>query len=331
MKDKYSHRERIQIIIRGEKPDRFAASAWRHFLHLESDLNKFVGVMLDFQKKFDWDFMKINPRACYHVEDWGTKADWSTDECTKHRLYGFPVDKIEDWDKIEVLPPDTPALAEHLTAISMIRKETGPDLPLFMTVFNPLGVARHLVDSKEKLIEHLNQDPDRVNTALENIARTFEQYVPKIIDAGADGLFYATVEWGTFDVLTFEQYEKFSKPYDLRILKATGADAINLLHVCKSNNFLKELADYPVQLVNWDTSDPTNPNIDDAFGFLDNKTVIGGLDHRGWLQHGTPSEVATEVGKIKERMQGRRFIFGPGCTMPPEVPFANLQAVRENL
>jgi uroporphyrinogen decarboxylase len=331
MRDKYSPRERIQMIMEGEKPDRFAASAWRHFLHLETNLEKFVGVMLDFQKRFDWDFMKINPRACYHAEDWGTKAEWSTDECVKHRLYGFPVDEIEDWDRIQVLPPDTPVLTEHLKAVSRIRKATGPDLPLFMTVFNPLGVARHLVDSKEKLIEHLNKDPDRVNNALEKIATTFEQYVPKIIDAGADGLFYATVEWGTSEVLTFGQYEKFSKPYDLRILKATGADAINILHVCQSNNFLKELADYPVRLVNWEANDPTNPSIENAFGFLGDKTVIAGLDHQGWLKHATPSEVATEVGKIKERMEGKRFIFGPGCTMAPEVSIANLHAVRENL
>ena len=82
--EKYSHLERIQMIIAGERPDRHAASCWRHFFHMEHHAEGTAEAMLGFQKEFDWDFMKINPRADYHIEDWGLTQAWSHDEYKKH-------------------------------------------------------------------------------------------------------------------------------------------------------------------------------------------------------------------------------------------------------
>ncbi len=331
MADRYSHRERVQMIMAGEKPDRFAASAWRHFYHKESTAEGLAEAMLDFQKRFDWDFMKINPRASYHAEDWGNKYDWSNDEFKKHRNIHFAVNSTTDWDTIDVLPAGTPVLTEHLKAIEIIKKSSDPELPLLMTVFNPLGIARYLAGGIDKILEYINSEPQRVSTALENITVTFERYVTEIRNAGADGIFFATLEWGSADLLTYDQYEKFGRRYDLRILNATGNNSLNILHVCGSNNYLKQLSDYPVKLFNWDACDPTNVNIERCFEFLENKTIIGGLDHKGWLWHGKPSEIAVEMGKIKEKMAGKRFIFGPGCSIDAKIPFENLDAVRRNL
>jgi len=331
MTNTLSHRERVETIIAGENPDRMAASVWRHFFHKEATAEGLADAMLDFQKRFDWDFMKINPRASYHVEDWGNRLEWSTDEYQKHVKTEFAVKTIDDWDKITPLPPTSPVLAEHLKAIRLIKKVSDPELPLFMTVFNPLGIARYLAGSKEKLLEHLAQDPNRVRQALENITVTFEQYTAEIRNAGADGLFYATLEWASTDAIPCEQYHTLCRPLDLRIIKSAGDDALNMLHVCTSNNYLKELSDYPVPLINWESHDPTNVNLDNSFAFLQDKTAVGGLDDRGWLWHARPDEIAHELTRIKDRMAGRRFIFGPGCAIDPEIPYENLQVVRDNL
>ena len=84
MTDKYSHRERLQHVLNGQEPDRFAASFWRHFYHKEHFAEGTAEAMLDFQKRFDWDFMKINPRADYHIEGWGFRQKYSHDELVKH-------------------------------------------------------------------------------------------------------------------------------------------------------------------------------------------------------------------------------------------------------
>ncbi len=329
--NKLSHRERLKMIIKGEKPDRAAWSIWRHFFHREVNLDNFAEAMVEFQKIFDFDFMKINPRASYHVEDWGNRLEWSTDEFQHHKKTYFTVNDINDWEKIEPLPINSPVLAGHLEAISKIKKKSDPELPLFMTLFCPLGIARYLCGSKEKLLSHLRKDERKVLTALEHITQTFEKYTAEIRNAGCDGLFYATLEYASSDTMTFEQYNKYGRPNDLRLLKAAGDDALNILHVCHSHNYLKELADYPVQMINWDSSDPTNINLDDSFDYLGDKVAIAGLDDKGWLWHSRPNEIKHEIARIKERMSGKRFIFGPGCAIAPEIPYENLEAVRMSL
>jgi len=331
MNDKFTPRERIEIILKGEQPDRFAASLWRHFFHLESSAEKMAEAMIDYQNKYNWDFMKINPRASFHAEDWGNRFDWSTDQFANHTHTAYAVNDPEDWDKIDVLPTTAPILADHLKAINLIRKKCGPDLPILMTVFNPVGIARRLVGDRDKFLEHLINHPEKVTGAIERITETFENYVPEIRNAGADGLFFATLNIACTGAMPYEQYNSFCRPYDLRILKAVGDGALNLLHVCEGSNYLRELSDYPVSLVNWDASDSTNSNLQDSFGFLGDKTAVGGLDHTGWLLNGTPDDVKREMNKIKEQMAGKRFIFGPGCAIDARVPHENIMAVIENL
>jgi len=331
MIDKYSHRERVRMIMAGEKPDRFAASVWRHFYHRETSAENLSEAMLDFQKKYDWDFMKINPRASYHVEDWGNRMEWSTNEFEKHRKVEFAVKKIDDWDKIDILPTESPILSEHLRAVELIKKKSDRELPLFMTIFNPIGIARYLVGDKNKLLEHMAEAPDKVSGALERITVTFEKFAAETRQAGADGLFYATLEWASSDLMTCEHYENLVRPLDIRIIEAAGDDALNILHVCGSNNYLRRLSDYPVHLINWEANDPTNINLDDAFDFMGDKTVVAGLDDRGWLHYSKSREIAHEISRLKEKMSGKKFIFGPGCAVDPHIPAENLMTVRENL
>lgn len=332
-KDKYSHRERIQMIIAGERPDRFAASFWRHFFHMEHHADGTAEAMLTFQKRFDWDFMKINPRADYHVEDWGLTQHFSHDEFKKHTKSNFPVSTADDWLKIRPLEPTAPVLAEHLAVVSKIRRGTDRELPILMTVFTPLAIAGRLVENRATLVGHLRKDPDKVEAGLRAITQTFARFASELRNAGADGLFYATTQWASNDTITWEEYQRFGVPFDLEVIQATEDDAINLFHVCSSHNYLKELAgiDYHCQLYNWDSDDPTNTPLDKAFDLLPGKTLVGGIDQRGWLVKSRPDEVAHSVDKLKGAHDSSRLIIGPGCSMPPETPMENLQAIRERL
>lgn len=328
-----SHRERIAKILAGEKPDRFAASFWRHFFHLESTAEGLAEAMVGFQRQFDWDFMKINPRADYHIEDWGFTHEFSRDEFTKHRKTFFPIQSEDDWEKIQPLTMTSPSLAEHLKAISLIRKQVGPDLPILMTVFTPLAIAGRMLSDKRMLAEHLRKHPEKVIPALRAITATYREFASEIRNAGADGLFYATTAWASEDMLTWEEYVRFGLPYDLEVVGGTGADALNLFHVCASSNYLKRLAgfNYHAAMYNWDDADPTNPTIDQGIGFLHGKAIVGGVDYRGWLIRCDASEVGYLVDKLKNQSDPSKLIIGPGCAIDPATPAANLKAIRERL
>ena len=321
------------MIIAGERPDRHAISFWRHFFHMEHHAEGTAEAMLAFQKRFDWDFMKINPRADYHVEDWGLKQEWSKDEFRKHRKYDFPIINPEDWSKIKPQPMTSPVLAEHLKVVSMIKKKSDPELPILMTVFTPLAIAGRLVEDRATLLKHLHDCPELVEPALRAITDTFKAYASELRNAGADGLFYATTQWASSDTLTWDEYRRFGVPYDLEVIRATESDAVNLFHVCSSNNYLKELSEinYHCALYNWDSDDPTNLPLDKADGLLKGKVMVGGVDRNGWLLEGDPEEVGHKIEEIKERFAPERLIIGPGCSVPPEVPMDNFRAVRDKL
>lgn len=331
--DKYSHRERIEMILAGEKPDRFAASFWRHFFHLENNAEGTAEAMVRFQKELDWDFIKINPRADYHVEDWGLTQAWSHNEYEKHRKLSFPIRQIEDWDRINVNGLNAPVLAEHLKLVSLVRKGVGKEVPILMTVFTPLAIAGRMVSDRQMLADHLRQEPKRVHRALKAITDTFAAFVVELRNAGADGLFYATCQWASSDLITWEEYQEFGIPYDLEVIEACDEGALNLLHVCDSNNYLSRLAeiDYRCRLCNWDSLDETNLSIADGVELLTPYTLVGGVDQGGWLQHGSPDDVVRRLEQLKADNSSSRLIIGPGCSIPPEVPLDNLRAIRESL
>jgi len=330
--DKYSHKERLQMILAGEKPDRFAASFWRHYFHREHDARGTAEAMLEFQKMFDWDFMKINPRADYHTQDWGLKIEWSRDEYQKHKKNNFPVREPDDWLKIKPNDLATPALAEHLQTVSLIRRGSDDELPLLMTVFTPLSVAGRLVEDRQTLVEHIRTEPELVEKALRAITDTFKAFVAELRNAGADGIFYATLQWASSDMLTWEEYQQFGLPYDLEVITAAEDDAVNLLHVCSGNNFLEQLSgfDYKSSMYNWDSADKTNLSLEDAYDKLPGKTLVGGVEENGWLLRDRDT-VEKNISKLLQQHDPQRLIVGPGCCIPPETPAENLKFIREKL
>ena len=98
------HRERVLATLRGEEVDRPPISMWRHFFPQETSSEGLAEAMLGFQRRYDWDFMKVNPRASYHAEDFGLR----------------PVLEPDDWLKLEVLDPEQGVLGEHLQALDAI-------------------------------------------------------------------------------------------------------------------------------------------------------------------------------------------------------------------
>ncbi len=332
-RDKLSHRERILTICRGDQPDRYAASFWRHFYHLESTAEGTAEAMLNWQRLFDWDFMKINPRADYHIEDWGLKQSYSRDEFTKHVKTSYPIRKPEDWIKINPLPMTAPSLAEHLKVVTLIRKRSDRELPILMTVFTPLAIAGRMVQDNQMLADHMRAHPELIHSALRAIAQTFQAFVAELRNAGADGIFFATTQWASSDLITWQEYEAFGIPYDREVIEASEGDSLNLLHVCASNNFLEPMVqlNYPAQMINWDGSDPTNLPLDLAYEVITDQAMVGGVDYNGWLLKGNPDEVAYLTDQLKENNQPSRVIIGPGCSIAPETPLANLQAIRDRL
>jgi uroporphyrinogen decarboxylase len=326
MSEGMTHRERFAAALQGREVDRPPISMWRHFYTQESDLESLAAAMLGFQRRFDWDWMKVNPRASYHVEDWGVKLRYEGDR--PPTVTATPVKKPADWLRIEPLPPDRGVLGEQLRALELIAKGLKGKVSFLMTVFTPFSIASRLVSSEEAFLRHVREHPEKVRYVLDVVTETFIRFSKAAMERGADGLFYATTVWATADRMPLAEYERYARPSDLRLLAGLPRGGTHMLHVCKDHNFLPALKDYPVAIFNWDARGVANPSLADGKTLVGRKAVAGGLPHKQDLVAAKPSALASEVRGMRVAKGTRGWMLGSGCTFPPEAPVRNLSAIR---
>ncbi|MPZ13313.1 MAG: hypothetical protein GEU73_02600 [Chloroflexi bacterium] len=320
--------ERIDALRRGEPTDHSAWSLWRHFYDRESTAEDLANAMVTWQRTYDFDFLKVNPRAQYHVEPWGVAYRYPQGGGRPERVTSAE-DSARDWLRVEPRPPTKGVLGEQLQAIRRIRAELGPAIPMIETVFTPLSVLADLVDSEDRLVRDLRTAPERVASALEAVTETFVQFVGQCLDAGADGIFLATTQMARHDVMTHDEYARFGRPFDLRVLRAAEAARFNVLHVCGDNGMVVDLADYPIAAVNWAVTSPTTPSLDEASTRVP-AVLIGGLSNEA-LTASTPDRAIEEAAAGHRATGGRRWALGANCTIPPTSREATLLALKETV
>jgi uroporphyrinogen decarboxylase len=321
--------ERLRAALKGETVDYTPQSFWRHFYTRENSARDLAAAMIEFQHKFDWDLMKVNPRASYHVEPWGAVWEPSTDPLKKPKPKRLPITKTSDWDKIKPLPPDADAFGEMLEALDLIKREMGDDVDIVQTVFSPLSVAADMCESDEHFKRDLMEHPELMHHVHDTITQTLVGYVREVVGIGISGIFFATTEWGTTDAISVETYNEFGRPYDLRVLDVVSECEVNVLHVCKANAMLYELADYPVHVLSWDLSDASNPSVAEAAEKIADKAFIAGIDRSGSLRTGTAAHAEAVAHQAIAEAGTRRFVLGASCALHVDTPDENLAAVAD--
>jgi len=316
-----SKRERLGHTIAGRPVDRMPVALWRHFYVEETSREGLVDAMRTWQDTYDWDFLKINPRYGYHAEDWGNRYTSPGRADVSPELVRPAVGAADAFRRLDRLDPAgaagrrAPVLADHLGAVEDLRRALGPEVPLVMTIFTPMSIAAELAGGPQDLAGLVRQDPAAVHAGLRTITDTFAAFAARCVEAGADGIFLATTHVGTFSNFTAEQYAEFGRPYDLEILAAARDAPLNLLHVCKSRAMVRELADYPAAMLNWDTQDPTNPPLAGLAAAAPGKALVGGVDRALFTDVARREEMLEQVRAAHRAMGARPFVIGSTCTI----------------
>ncbi len=325
-------KERVDAALRGDQVDRIPASMWGHDFEREWSAPSLAEAMVENFTRYDWDYMKVNPRACYHVEGWGVKVKPSGEKYKAPIFEDTPIKNSSDWKRIRPLESDHGALGEQLRALQLINHSIGFDAYFVQTIFCPLGVAKYLAGNKsEPVLQTLREDRAAMHAALRVITETFTAYAIACMEQGASGIFYATNGWASESMLTADQYREFGEQYDLEFLDAIKSRSkFNILHNCGTHIYFDQIAAYPVQAVNWDVAAEGNPDLGTG-KMRSGKAVMGGISQKTTLKNGTPEQVREEVARAIELTGGTHFLLAPGCSIPPETPARNLEAIRRAL
>lgn len=321
-------KERVDAALRGDAVDRVPASMWGHDFAREWNMQSFAEAMVENFTRYDWDYMKVNPRAAYHVQDWGVKVRPSGEPYKGPIFESSPIRSSADWKRIRPLEPDQGALAEQLRALQLINHSVGYDAYFVQTIFCPLGVAKYLAGNKaEPVLQTMHEDRKALHAALRVITETFTAYAIASLDQGASGIFYATNKWASESMLTADQYREFGEQYDLEFLDAIKSRSkFNILHNCGSHIYFDQLASYPVAALSWDANAEGNPDLREG-KTRSGKAVMGGVS-QNTLKSDSPAQVRDEVASALELTGGLHFLLAPGCSIPPETPAKNLEAIH---
>lgn len=322
-------RERVFATLRGEKVDRPPVSFWGHDFVREWSAEGLAAAMLEPLRSFDYDYLKVNPRATYFAEAWGCKYRPSPEEAKSPETEHYVLNDADDLAGVRPVDPKGGAFGEQLEALRLIAAELNGQVPFMQTVFSPLSVIDRMANRDLKLVRRwMTEAPAALHAALQAVTETLTAYSRACLDAGADGIFYATTEWGARDACSVEEYDAFGRAYDLPILKAVEGAPMNVFHVCQANNRLIDLLDYPVAAVSWAVHLPDNPSLGDILARTD-KAVMGGINERRTLLSGSPDDVAAQAREAVTQTSGRRLLAAPGCAISPLTPPSNLRSAVE--
>jgi uroporphyrinogen decarboxylase len=335
-----SKRERVDAALKGAPVDRVPVSAWRHFIPEERTPADLARISLKHFYDFDWDWLKVNPRAVYYAEAWGNRYDYEHYESVFPRWMDGPIHSSHDLEKIQIVNASSGVFAEQIDLVHLVKQGIG-DAHFLLTVFSPLSVLSFLTARPRKpgvaelyqaqydsVHEYMLTNPQGVHNALNNIATTLAQFASNAIDAGASGLFFAIVKLARQGILSESEYAEFGAPYDLQVLQAVQGAPFNLLHICGEATYLKQVASYPVHAINWATIGQQNLTIGEAHTQL-RQALVGGVDEVNTLQQGTPDQVIEQAREAIQATGGKRLLLAPGCAVRMNVPSANLRALRQ--
>ena len=322
-----NHRERIEATIARDETDRPAISLWRHFPVDDQDPSSLARSVIDLQRTFDFDLVKITPASSFCIKDWGAKDEWhgaveGTREYT-HRVIQHP----SDWEKLTPLEPGKGFLAEQLDCMRMIVDELGAEVPVIQTIFSPLSQAKNLV-GKDNLSVHVRKYPEQLKAGLVTISESIQRFLEASQSTGIDGIFYA-VQHAQYGLYSEQEYDQFGTGYDQQALDPVQQYKINMLHLHGQDVMFGRFLEYPFGIINWhDRESP--PSLAEAQQKFSG-ALCGGLRRQETMVLGTPDRVKAEAQDAIQQTGGRGLILGTGCVMPTIVPRANIFAARQSV
>ncbi len=336
-------RREFRDLLDGSSSVRFLTAAWQHFVGEEYDPLRFATATVEFTRAWDWDWVKINPRAVYYSEAWGSRYDPDDYTGVVPRLVAPAITTVADLARIRPLDPaESPAFAEHLLSARLIREQL-PDRALIQTVFSPLSVLLQLaglplypgdvVGGSAAPFTHddlLRSDPDGVHAALAAISQTLADYVARLLapldegGAGLDGIFFAVTGTASAGHFSKGLFDVYSRQYDRLVLDATG-DGLVVFHTCRADSHPEWFADYPIDALHWDQFLPGNPPVATDFGV----TAVGGVSYDLFGLDGDRAEVSRQLDETLAHGPSRPFLLAPSCTIPTPADPDSLRRLRE--
>jgi uroporphyrinogen decarboxylase len=335
-------RERVEAALRLEAPDRPPVTAWGHDFIAEWSPPELAASTISRARRFDWDIVKLQPRASCFAEAFGSDYRPSGSAFDAPRLLSSPIGEVRDWGALPEVDASHPALADQVEALAAVVEAIADERFVLQTVFSPFTTASYMAadaraegsrarpdlisKDQARAVRHLRDRPDLLEQALELIGAVLVDYIARSLEAGASGIFYAVGGSASSDALSQAEYEELLLPHDLAVLASVPEEIPVFLHLCGPRLNFDLATALPVAAISWATSAEANPGLAEGRDRT-GRAAVGGVPELAVLATGTPEGAAHAVHVAIEETGGRGVVIAPGCTVPPTAGAETLAAM----
>ena len=189
-------------------------------------------------------------------------------------------------------------------------------------MFSPLTVARKLAG--DRLRGDLRTAPEAVGPALEAIAETMSRHSSAALEAGADGLFFAT-QTSCPGVFTRDESARW-RCLSARSRARGRGSTLTVLDLHGLDVYFDLLAGLPAHAIHWHDRLTAHPERG-APAHL--RALVGGLNEGETLRRGDGPAAGAEARDAVQQAEGTGLILAPGSSSPSTCRDHALEAVLE--
>ncbi len=276
-------RQRVDRALAGADLDRPPFSFWYHFGLEKEPGERHARATLDFHRKFRTDLVKV-------MSD-----------------YPFPKPSGPWWE-VKVLTNPFP---QQVRALQLIGQALRGRNYFVETIFNSWNQAEK-ISSPAEVRRLMHEKPQALLDALEAINRSQINHARLALKAGAAGIFLAIAN-ADENVLTREEYRKFSEPFDRALLEAVRQAPLNILHLHGERVYLDLFYKGWLARVIHYSVHATGVGFDQVRRSYAG-VLMGGLDERNFRK--LSEDELRQQWRQAQQAAGRKFILAPGCSVP---------------
>lgn len=310
-----THKERVDRALRGQDVDRPPYTFYHHYKRPTPQLE--AEDHLNFHRNYHTDIVKV-------MND-----------------FDYPKSTTGNW--WELKPLDTP-FPQQLTTLKLVRDGLNGDAYFIDTIYGPYMTAMILFQSQPQFAGHSESDevqskaiqgirefqaahPDEWHTALEAITQSTLNHIRRTQEIGASGalvsIFNAESRFGPVD-----EYRKYSRPYDKRVLDALADTKLTVLHLHYLDRaYLSEFRDFRAPVVQYSVKTSGIPISE--FRKLYAEPFAGGVDEIDYEKL-TTAEIRRQWTEARQQA-GSKYIAAPGCSVPNHSTPAELARFPQSL
>ncbi len=317
-------RERLLAAIRGDQTDRPPTALWRFWPGDDQRPEDLAAAHIAFQQAYDWDFVVVRPSAFYMGRDWGLADTWEGAADGIRRITDRVIEAPEDWLTMKVLEPGEGMLGQQLDALTLMQASFKEHVPFIQTIYSPMALACALAGNRT-LIRHMRQNAGQIHHAFQTISDSTIRFMQETKKRGVAGFMYV-IRMANHDQISEAEYEVFGRPYDLQVLAATRDLWFNVVSLQGRYSMFKQVADYPVQALNWMDRD-SGPRLEDGLREI-RGAAMGGISTAALL-HEDPSLAVKQVEEAMQVTGGKRLIIGAESAIHVTTPSGNILKLRQ--